>query len=78
MSHDDEQCMRLGREVVRMVRDLARATGSDTGYARRGVTFPGGDFQILVVNDPVLADQMEAVADEKYAVQTVTPHSQRN
>lgn len=78
MTHEDDQCLKLGKMVLRMIRDLAITAGRETGYARRGVTFPGGEVQLLLVNDPKLADLMEAVADKNHAVESVTPPSQRN
>ncbi len=77
MTHDDEQCLALGRMIVRMIRDL-RVVGNDEGYARRKVTFPGGEVHVLIANSTELADAMEAGARTKYNVTDATPPSQRN
>ncbi len=36
---DDEQCLKLGREVVRMIRHVMQAGQGETAYARRCLTF---------------------------------------
>jgi hypothetical protein len=77
MTHDDEQCLNLGRMVVRMIRDLQIA-GNDAGYGRQTVTFPGGEMHVILANSAELADAMEAAAREKYDVKDATPPSQRN
>jgi hypothetical protein len=59
MNHDDEVCLRLGREVVRMIHDVRRLAKAETGYARRTITYPGGEVILFVANDPKLADAME-------------------
>ncbi len=78
MTREDDQCLKLGKMVLRMIRDLASTAGRETGYARRGVTFPGGEVHLLIVNDPELAELMEQSADKNYAVKSITPPSQRN
>lgn len=77
MSHDDEVCLKLGREIVRMIRDL-RVAGADAGYGRRKFTFPGGEVHVVIANDAKLADLFEAAASRDYAIETVTPPSQKN
>lgn len=80
MTREDEQCLRLGREVVRMLCDVLKVKqqGSvgDTAYARRTITFPGGQFDVFVVTDSSLAAVFENAASQAYEVQTVTPPSQ--
>lgn len=78
MTKDDEVCLKLGREVVRMIHDVRKASGDETGYARRHITFPGGDVHMLIVNDGALANLMEAAADKNYNVISTTPPSKRN
>jgi hypothetical protein len=78
MTHEDEQCLKLGQMVVRMIRDLAALPPGDPAYARRGVTFPGGEVILFVVKDSSLADTIEAAAARDYAVESVTPKSQTN
>lgn len=78
MTHDDEVCLKLGREIVRMIHDVRKVTHGETGYARRTFTYPGGEVQLFLANDPKLADLFEQVASGEYNIQSVTPPSQRN
>jgi hypothetical protein len=78
MSRDDEQCMKLGKMVVRMIRDLASVPPGVAAYGRRGVTFPGGEVTLFVVKDSRLADCFDAAAGRDYAVESITPKSQTN
>ncbi len=76
MTRDDEVCLSLGREVVRMIHDLRNVSRGETGYCRRCLTFPGGAVHLLLANDPALADLMEAAARRAYDVITAIPPSQ--
>ncbi len=78
MSRDDEECLKLGREVVRMIRSLEKTTGGETGYSRRTITFPNGAVDLFIANDRTLARVFDAAAENHYKVQTVTPPSERN
>lgn len=78
MTRDDEVCLKLGREIVRMIRDVRSVAGNETGYARRKFTFPGGGVHVLIANDSELADLMELAASGKYNVQTAVPPSTKN
>jgi hypothetical protein len=78
MTRDEEQFMKLGREIVRMIRDLGKVAGGETGYAVRPFTFPGGAVTVMVINDPELVKRMHEAADKHYAVQTAIPPSTRN
>lgn len=78
MSHEEEQCLKLGQMVVRMIRDLAELPAQDAAYGRRTVTFPGGAVHLFVVKEKNLADVFEAAADKNYSVESVTPKSQTN
>ena len=78
MSRDEEQFLKLGREVVRMIRDVHSVPKGDVGYARRRFTFPGGEVHLMIANDARLADAMEAAAAKQYDVQDLTPPSARN
>lgn len=78
MTHDQEVCLKLGGEIVRMIRDLRDVSGPDTGYARRQFTFPGGAVQVLIVKDVALVEVMEDAADKAYHVQSATPPSEKN
>jgi len=78
-TRDDEQCMKLGREIVRMIRDVRKISkGLDAGYARRTFTFPGGEVQILVTDDGKVADSMERGVSKDFAISTATPPSTLN
>ena len=78
MTHDEKICLGLGHQLLRMVHDLRKTTQGETGYARRKLTFPGGEVHLLVANDEMLADRFEFVASENYDVHSVTPPSQLN
>ncbi len=78
MTPDDEQCLKLGREVVRMIRHLMQAGQGETAYARRCLTFPGGEVYLLLANDPTLADVMDKAAASTFQVENVTPPSEIN
>lgn len=78
MTADEEQFLKIGREVVRMIHDLRSASGQTRGYARRKFTFPGGEVHLLIANEKRLADLFDAVAAGVYDVAEATPPSQRN
>lgn len=78
MNRDDEQYMKLGREIVRMIHDVRKIAGEETGYARRTFTFPGGAVQVFVVNDERLADIFDKAAAVTHDVSSVLPPSTRN
>ena len=78
MTHDDEVCLKLGREVVRMIHEVRKATGEDVGYSRRTFTFPGGEVVLLILKDKALADVADAAISGKYKVETVKPPSEVN
>ncbi len=76
MSKDDEVCLELGREMVRMIHEVRNVAHGDAGYARRTFSFPGGAVILLLANTSELADLMEEPVRRKYRVKTVTPPSQ--
>jgi hypothetical protein len=78
MSHEDQQCLKLGREIVRMIHDVRTVAGTDAGYARRLFTFPGGSVHLLLCNESELADVMERAASGAYVIEEATPPSQKN
>lgn len=78
MTHEDEQCLKLGREILRMVRDLAKASGGEYGYARRRFTYPGGEAHVILANHKQVADVMDAAAAKAFEIANATPHSERN
>ena len=78
MNRDDEQYMKLGREIGRMIHDVHKVAGEDTGYARRKFTFPGGAVQIFVVNDERLADIFDTAAAVTHDVSNAIPPPERN
>jgi len=78
MTAEEQACLRLGREVARMIHDVRKASGSYVSYARRKFTFPGGSVEILLTNDSNLATVMELAVKEGYAVESITPPSERN
>lgn len=71
MTHEDEQCLKLGRMIVRMIHDV-RETPCGTAYGRRRVTYPGGAVELFVVKDVELADKFEKAAAKDYSVEAIT------
>ena len=78
MTADEKRCLGLGQMVVRMISDVRKQAGSDAGYARRGVTFPGGEVHLFVVNDPQVADLFDAAAAQAYELMDAVPASEIN
>ena len=71
MDKHDQACLKLGREVVRMINDLRkRVPAGDVGYGRRHIFFPGGDVYLIVASSGELAAAMEAGAAKDFAVMT--------
>lgn len=75
MTDEEQVCVRVGRELVRMVCDV---TGRESRYGRRTLTFPGGSVEMILTNDPNLATLMELAMNDQYAVEVITPPSQVN
>lgn len=79
LTKDQEQCLALGKEVVRMINDTRAAVArGDVAYARRNITFPGGSIWLIVPADKQLVDAMEAGVVERYDVATAIPRSETN
>jgi hypothetical protein len=76
MTHQDDQCLKLGRILLGMIRELHAQTKGETGYAQRTVTFPGGEVKLFIATGEV-ADTFNRVAEAKFSVQDVIPHSQK-
>ncbi len=76
MNRDDEACLKLGREVVRMINELRAMTGEDTGYVRREINFLGGSVHLFIAKDSTLADVFDDAAESRFDVQDITPPSQ--
>ena len=78
MTQDDETCLKLGREVVRMIHELLDTAQGEAGYASRKFTFPGGRVHLFIVNSEELRALFDAAAASRYDVKSVTPPSQMN
>lgn len=78
MSDDEKRCLALGQMVVRMIHDVRKQAGSDAGYARRSVTFPGGEVHLIVANDSRLADLFDEATAKAFDVADATPASEIN
>jgi len=78
MTREDEVCLKLGREIARMIRELHEVAGTDVGFTRRTFTFPGGAVELFLVKERELGDLFEAAAQKHYKVESVTPRSQQN
>jgi hypothetical protein len=76
MSREDEQCLKLGREVARLIRELYASTSGERGYSIRRFTFPGGEVHMILCNQSELADTMDAAASAKYEIAKVSPLSE--
>jgi hypothetical protein len=76
MTREDEACLNLGREVMRMIIDIRAVTTTEHAYARRRFTFTGGEVYVLIANDAVVADHMEHAAEAQFDVVTVRPPSE--
>lgn len=77
-SRNDQQCLALGKDILRMINDLRKTAGADAGYARRKITFPGGEVHMLICNTKALADMMEKAVAEELHVTTAAPPSEVN
>lgn len=78
MTREEEQCLALGRRVVRMIRDLATAVKhGDCGYALQNVTFPGGSVE-LIVSTKEVADLLDDATKKRFDVAEATPASELN
>ena len=75
MTRDDEQYMKLGRDIVRIIRDLA-AVPPGRRYAKRDITFPGGKVCLIVTPDDDVVSIMEKAVAEKMDVVDSVPKSQ--
>lgn len=73
MSHDDEVCLKLGREVIRMIRGLRKDTSGEYGYARRMFTFPGGSVEMIIASHREIADLMDKAAAKAFEIAEKTP-----
>lgn len=69
LSRDDQAFLSLGREVSRMIGHLKATAGTEPGYSRRHITFPGGDVFLFTVNTSELADRLEVFIADKYKIQ---------
>jgi hypothetical protein len=68
MSHEDEQCLRLGRMVFGMITDVQATPATDVCVAQREVTFPGGKVSIFIVRGDELAALMRKTAEGSFDV----------
>jgi hypothetical protein len=78
VTHDDKVCLKLGQEIVRMIRELQQVTKGERGYLRRTLRFPNGEAHLFIANNAELADLLEMAASGEYVVDFVTPPSQCN
>jgi hypothetical protein len=77
MSLEEKTCLKLGRMITRMIRDL-RSAGDVRAYGRHQITFPGATIQLILANNVELAELFDRVADGIYNVATAIPPSQVN
>ena len=77
MDRYDEQCMRLGKDIVRIIKDLA-ALPPGKRYAKRPITFPGGKVCLIVTPDEDIVSIMEKAVAERLDVADSIPKSEIN
>lgn len=76
LTRDEKEYLRLGREMVRMIRDVkATAVNGACSYAHRTLTFPDSSVEVFICSEKELADKMETAAAHFYAVKTIGPPS---
>jgi hypothetical protein len=79
---DSAALLALGAMVVRAINDLAAARagrGTQPGYTRRTITYPGGSVVMMLCSNAEMADIFEAAALVAYnGVDTITPKSEIN
>ena len=74
---EDRECLRLGREMLRLMREVYSTPQSDVAYCRRRFTMrQGGAVNVFVVRGDDLADAIDKAVEARYAVTTVTPKSE--
>ena len=78
MSREEEQMLKLGRMVVRMIHDVRKTSAEAASYATHEVTFPGGSVHLVVCSDRDLLAAMERGAAKKFDVGEMTPPSAVN
>jgi len=78
MKHEDEQALKVGREVIRTIRDVLIVAGVDSGYALRTFTFPGGEVAIFVVHGHRLSQAFERAAAAEFELCEAIPPSTAN
>ncbi len=78
MSDDERRCLKLGQMLVRIIHDVRNQAGKDAGYARREITFPGGQVYLIVSNEEKLADLFDKAVASAYDIANATPGSQVN
>lgn len=78
MTPDDQTCLDLGREIIRLIRELRGVARDETGYTRRTFSFMGGEVYVFIVNDRALANAFDAAAATRYDVKSATPPSEAN
>ncbi len=61
MTHEDEQCLKLGRHVSSMISAVHQVSDASAGYARHNVEYPGGALAIFIATEPI-AEIFEAAA----------------
>ena len=76
MKRQDEQCLALGKEIVRMVGDVVSAPATGVAYGRRRFTYPGGEFHLFLCREKQVADALEGAIATIYDVKAIVPPSQ--
>ncbi len=78
MTSEDQACLNLGKMIVRMINDLTRVAGDDTGYARQRISYPGGEVFLCIARNEELVRIWEEAAERVYKVIDAIPPSQAN
>jgi hypothetical protein len=66
MTPEDQECLKLGRELIRMIGDVYSVRPA--AYSRRTFRFEGGAVELFLVKSKRLADLMDAAAERGYDV----------
>jgi len=78
MTTEERQALKLGQMVVAMIKDLRALARDENSYARRKVTFPGGEVYLFVANNEEVATALERGPHVLFEVQNAIPRSETN
>jgi hypothetical protein len=68
VTKEDDQYLKLGREIARMISDVLCTPPNDAAYARREITFPGGAVYLILVKTKEQAERFDRLMASEYQV----------